>query len=232
MEDRPKQLPFRLAPRLALWTLCGLLIGSQTGCSLFVMAGKMIFGDPVVSCAFSSQTNIDLTKGEHTVVVVCKTPEVLGADSYSSLQVDLLAGTARRLKREGINIVNPNKVASWLDDNFGSLDDPTFLAQEFDADLVVVIDVESFSYKEESKNTLLRGRTTAQLTAYELRGDDEENELAVQVFSREFVSKYPELYPVPVETVSEITFRKKYLDRISDHIAQHFYDYRTSDAVY
>jgi len=232
MEDRPKQNTALQRPlrRLALIVFCGFLLLSQSGCSLFVMAGKMIFGDPVLPCAFTEQTKIDLTKGDYKVVVVCKAPEVL-TEGYSSLQVDLLAETSRRLKREGIEIVNPNKVASWLDDNLGDFDDPTYLAQEFEADLVLVIDVESFSYKEESKNTLLRGRTSAQLTAYELRGDDE-NELAVQIFAREFVSKYPELYPVPIESISEITFRKRYLDRISQHIAQHFYNHRASDAIY
>ncbi len=230
--DKTKRKPFSVTKRqLAMFVLCGLLTFGQSGCSLYVMAGKMLFGDPVQVCSFTQQTNIDLRKGKHKVVVICKSPEVLSS-GYSSLNVDLLAGTARQLKREDVEIINPNKVATWMDDTLGSITDPTALAQEFDADIVIIIDVENFSYKEDSKNTLFQGRTTAQLTAYELRGEDEADEMAVQVFSREFVSIYPELYPIPSESVSEVTFRKQYLDRISQHIAQHFYNHRTSVMIF
>ena len=202
----------------------------QSGCSLFVMGGKMLFGDPEVTCAFTSQSAVNLKKVDDKVVVVCNTPDTISND-YPSLNIDMLEGISRRLKREDITIVNPNDVATWFDDNLGVVDDPTILALEFDAKYVITIDVEKFSYREENSANLLRGRATGMIRAFELRKMGE-SERAVEVFHRELVSQYPEMYPVQSDRVSEKTFRKQYLDRVSEQIAQQFYNHKASEEIY
>lgn len=210
--------------------LIALTVSTQSGCSLFVMGGKMLFGDPKVDCAFGIQTGENLVKNEALVLVVCNSPDSVSSD-YPSLNVDMLEGIARRLKREEVQIVNPNEVATWFDDNLGAIDDPTVLAEEFDADYVITIDIEEFSYREENSNELFRGRANAMVRAYEMR-DFEGDKQAVEVFVRPIVSKYPEIYPIQADQTSEKTFRKKYLDRICEQVAQQFYDHPAGDVVY
>ncbi|MEZ6045707.1 MAG: hypothetical protein R3C11_09045 [Planctomycetaceae bacterium] len=164
------------------------------------------------------------------VIVICKTPDSISSD-YPSLNIDLLEGISRRLKREDISIVNPNDVATWFDDNLGVVDDPTMLALEFDAKYVITVDVEKFSYLEENSTNLLRGRSTGVLRAYELR-DFNNSSQAVEIFHRGLSSKFPEMYPVQSDRVSEKTFRKQYLDRVSEQIAQQFYNHKASEEVY
>lgn len=202
----------------------------QSGCSLGVMAGKMLFGDPTITCAFTNQTGVNLKKTDEKVIVVCTTPDSIASD-YPSLNIDMLEGISRRLKREDIYIVNPNDVARWFDDNFGVVDDPTMLALEFKAKYVITVDIETFSYREENSANLLRGRSNGMIRAYELR-EFGESDQAVEVYHRELVSKFPDNYPVQSDRVSEKTFRKQYLDRVSEQIAQQFYNHKASEEIY
>src|SRR5690606_36217545 len=107
----------RCAAGLALVLLAAGLPGS----SLVTMAGKMIFGDPVMPCAFTNMTRVDLAKEGKTVVVVCSTPEAVKSD-FPSLNIDLLDGVARQLNRREIKVVSPDDVAAWMDDNGGRWD--------------------------------------------------------------------------------------------------------------
>ncbi|QDU81705.1 hypothetical protein Pla110_34500 [Polystyrenella longa] len=210
--------------------LLGLFTSLLSGCSLFVMGGKMLFGDPELTCSFTSQSAVNLKKTDEKVIVICSTPDSISSD-YPSLNIDMLDGISRRLKRENITIVNPNDVARWFDDNLGVIDDPTMLALEFDAKYVITVDIDEFSYLEENSANLLRGRSTGMIRAYEMR-EFSGSSRAVEVYHRELVSKYPDIYPVQSDRISEKTFRKQYLDRVSEQIAQQFYNHKASEVIY
>ena len=56
-------------------SLClGACIFGLAGCSMFVLAGKMFFGDPKQTSAFHEGTGVDLTEGKKKVVVLCSAP--------------------------------------------------------------------------------------------------------------------------------------------------------------
>ena len=202
---------------------------SQSGCSLFVMAGKMFFGDPKIACAFRQRTGVDLTKGREKVLVVCSTPEAIRGD-YSSLDFDLADGVIRRLKRRGIEVVDPDELATWMDDNGGEWSNPSELARQFDADYIVHVDLNRFEYREENSPTLFRGRASGSVFAYEVRRTEGQKE-AVEVFVSEFNSEHPKGYPISTDRMSAKSFRKQYLDRISGQLAQLFCDHRASEGI-
>lgn len=201
-----------------------LLAVSVSGCSLFVMAGKMIFGDPTVTASFKQMTGVNLVKDQKKVVVVCSTPAHVDA-KLSSLKIDLLDGVARRLKRNGIQIVNPEEVAAWMDDTGGQWDDFGELIERFEPEIIIHIDLKGFSYQEENSPTLLRGRSTGHVHAYRVQKVGGES-MPMQIFESEFNSEYPPLHPVSVQQITEKTFRKQYIDRITDQLAHIFYDHR------
>ena len=66
-----RSLHTRTLRRTAFVVTLVVAVGSLSGCSLFVMAGKMFFGDPKVPSMFSAQTGVDLTEGEHELLVIC-----------------------------------------------------------------------------------------------------------------------------------------------------------------
>ncbi|MFO1023284.1 MAG: hypothetical protein U0903_21730 [Planctomycetales bacterium] len=59
-----------------------------SGCSLGVMAGKMLFGDPLIGDDFKGTTGKTLTEKGKKVAVICNAPESV-RDEFSALSVDL-----------------------------------------------------------------------------------------------------------------------------------------------
>ncbi|MGH7127702.1 MAG: hypothetical protein ACREJB_05335 [Planctomycetaceae bacterium] len=220
-----------LAQRLRFGVRLALAVGacSLTGCSLFVMAGKMVFGDPVSPCAFRQAAGVDLTEGEHTVLVVCSTPEAVKVES-SSLHYDLLDGVTRRLARQEIPTVNPDDVADWLDRNGGYWSDVDEIAAEFTSDYIIVVDLDEFDFHEQNSPTLLRGRTSGNVSVYQVREAGGVRH-AQQVFTRRYASVYPQNNPISRDERSERIFIKQYTDRVCSEIAWMFYDHRLSEEI-
>lgn len=215
--------------RTAAGWIVAALACAQSGCSLGVMAGRMLFGDPKAPSAFRAATHVDLVKEGSVVLIICTTPEALRAE-WSSLNIDLLDGVTRRLKSQGIKVVNPDDVATWIDDNGGSFDDPTMLAQEFEADYIVHLDLDRFSFREENSKSLYRGRTHGNITAYRVEKVNGQP-TARHAFEREFDSEYPGTYPVSADQTPEKVFQKRYMDRVCNQVSYLFYDHRLSEEM-
>ena len=74
----------------------------------------MIWGDPKMPSEFRQKTGINLTKTEKRLLIVCSTPEAVKSE-IPSLDLDLIDEITRRLGRNRIQVVNPDKVAKWVD---------------------------------------------------------------------------------------------------------------------
>lgn len=202
-----------------------------SGCSLFVMAGKMLFGDPKIDSTFKERTGVDLVEEEKTLLVICRTPYTV-QNSMPSLEYDLTDGILRRLKQRKIKTVSPDKVAVWMDENGGEIGNPSLLAKDFDCDFIAVVEVSSLSFYEENSRDMLRGHASGSIRAFEVKsteGDDSKR--ASLVYSGEFTSQYPEFSPVSIHSVSERTFQKQFLNQLATQISRHFHDYRMSETV-
>ncbi|QDT45509.1 hypothetical protein Pan241w_56340 [Gimesia alba] len=209
--------------------LLTLVCLSASGCSLYVMAGKMFFGDPLITCEFTKRTKVDLTEDKKKVLVICSTPESIRSD-YPSLNYDLLEQITYRLKRQDIEVMDTGEVATWLDDNGGVWNDVDELAENFEVDYIIHVDIDEFDYREPNSPNLLRGKAFGNVSAYEVMEADGMRR-ALEVFSSEYTSEYPSHLPVSIEQESPKVFRKKYLDRIADQIGRFFYNYHAGDGI-
>lgn len=143
---------------------CCLL--NLTGCSLFVMAGKMIQGDPVVDAEFDKYYGKSLEKSGKKVAVLVSTPETVKSE-FSSLDIDLAADISRKLALHHIDVIENHRIAKWIDDNGGDLDLKE-LGSEIEADLVIRVNFNHFDYREEASSDLFRGRANGSVAVYEL----------------------------------------------------------------
>lgn len=221
MIRRPHAL-IRTRTSLAPIALVGAL--AISGCSLGVMAGKMFTGEPLRPAQFRAMTGTDLTKGEQKIVVICSTPTSVDAD-LSSLNIDLIDGITRRMKVHGIDVIDPDEVAKWIDDNGGVVADPSEMARAFEADYVAWIDVYGFSLREENSPKLLRGRASGFLRVYQIQ-EVSGDRTALTAFNTEFKSTFPQHQPISETGRSALTFQKEFVDRICDELAEKFYDHR------
>ena len=219
--------------RTAVTLLMAVIFCCLAGCSLIVMTGKMIFGDPKVKCAFSAVRRVNLVKEKKKVLVICSVPESIKLE-FPSLEIDLQDLVTRRLKRHDIPIVNPNKVIDWIQEKGSGPSDPSQLARElagsFDTDYIIVIDLDRFSYTEENSPTMYQGHAEGIVIAFEV-GESDGTKTALHVFSQEFQSVYPRFAPQSAHQISKETFVNNYLRRVSLELAHLFYDHPMGEEV-
>lgn len=226
--------------QLSTLLLMLLLVGTISGCSMFVMAGKALFGDPKVTSAFTAATGTDLRKVEEPVVIICSAPHRL-LSANSSLQIDIVDRVSRNLETQGVRVVDSGEVASWYDDH-GEWGDYSELAKAFDAGFVFHIELRKFNYRVPASENLLQGKAEGHLSVHELKSNKkptmglskpkDDFVPLVEVFDRDFSLQFPTSYPVSRDSWSEDMFAQTFIDRTALHISQHLYDYKTSESVH
>ncbi len=220
---------FQPGRRDALRTLSGLIGGlslvSTVGCSkMLVGTGKLLFGDPKLPSEFTTLTKEDLTKGLKTVLVICSTPESV-EDDISTLKLDLIDGVTRRLRLHGVKIINPDRIADWIDEHDSLSSDPQELARDFDTDYVAWIDVQGFSLHEPNSPKLLRGQTTGYIRVFKVEEHNDQR-MALKVYQTEFALTYPQHQPISIQGRGVDVFHKDYVKHLCDLLAERFYDHR------
>ena len=200
------------------------------GCSSYgVGLAHMLLGNPKVKSDFSQLTGVDLEEdAARPLMILCSAPHSVTAD-FPGVQYDIIDGVARRLKAKGINIIPPDEVAEWLDDN-GTWREITDVATPLKAGFVAHLDLAQLSWREEGSKTLFRGRTFGHLRVYRMEYVDEAAAVAHQVFDQEFTDTYP-FAPVSAESTSEDMFRRGFIKRLCDQVAMRFYDHEFSDKI-
>ena len=217
-------LPRRQFVKTAALLICGVTSVALPGCSLGVMFGKMLTGDPKRLSEFKSMTREDLAKGKRKVLVICTTPESVESE-LATLKFDLIDGITRRMKLNGIKVINPDLVAAWIDEHDHAESSPSDLAQDFETDYIIHVVVESFSFREPNSPKLFRGRSSGFVRVFKVE-DFASQRVAQNVYVNEFASTYPTHQPISEQGRSSITFQKDYVERLCDQLAQKFYDHR------
>lgn len=212
-----------LAIASTVWTL--------GGCSLFVMAGKMFFGDPVKTAAFRATTDVDLTKGDKSVLFIATTPQSVKAE-MPSVDLVIVEQVGRILRTKGVKMYPPKKVLNWVDNRGGHWGSASEIAEAFpDADYIVQVDIERFTHREDNSPDLYRGQATGNVQAFEVVSIGG-RQSASPVFSRTFNCSYPSMHPKQAHQISEKTFQEEFLGRVCTQISQMFYDIRPSESVF
>ena len=208
--------------------LTGLLM-TQPGCSLMVMAGKALMGDPKIPSLFRQRTGIDLIEDEKTVLIVSTTPEFLRLKN-SAVDRDITEGVYRRFRRKEIKCIDPGKVDNWLGRVGGFWEDPSEIAEEFETDYIIHFDLDSISYVEENSVGFYRGKAHGQVKVYAVR-EVSGKRGAFLIFEHEYKTAYPNHYPISADNMSQRAFAEKFTKRISDELARLFYDYRSAETI-
>jgi len=209
----------RVPPQIFVMLLAAGLCSGLAGCSLFVMGGRMLMGDPKIPSAFDEFTHKSLAEPGTRTAVICTAP-MGNSSEAAALDQEMQAEISRRLKQQEIDVIDSNKVASWVDDNGGDWGGPEQFFEEFDkADFLVVIDVNEFSYLERNSPNLYRGRANLEISVYE------NDEYLRKIYTNSIESEYPTQHPVFADNISESGFRKQYVDHLSSRIARMFYEH-------
>lgn len=213
--------------------LIGLALASgllclQSGCiNTMVMMSKVILGDPVQISGFEQATGVSLAKADKNVLIRVSAPALV-SEAYGTLTADVEVELIRRMKRHDVPVMHPDTAAQVLD-RLGGTFDPQVLAREVsDCDYIMHIQMEKFSYIEDSSPNFYRGNAAGRITGYEVRKEDTGHH-AVQVFEQQFRSTYPTTYPVAVDSTPKNVFIRRFIDRLADNLGATFYSVNRSE---
>lgn len=210
--------------RLLLLGMSGLAVSVLPGCSLFVMAGKMFFGDPKQKCQFRRSTGVDLTKGEKKLLIACTAPHGV-LNKFPAIQIDLVDRISHLLKTRGVKVVDSDDVATWLDDN-GHWGDFGELSARFKADYVVHVNIITFEVDVPNSSNLQQGRMSCRVEILDCKKTDSPS----GVFDNTYDMSYPK-FPIQNENKSERIFLESFMKNVSTSLAQLLYDHRASEVV-
>lgn len=206
--------------------LPGLLLAAAVtaaGCNYVVGLGYLIGGPPSVEPDFDKATNESLTDKEVVAAVVCYAPTPVKWNN-SEIDREIAEYVAHRLNQHHIDVRSPEEVRKWIDEH-PHWDQPEEIGKGVDVTHVVFIDLSEFSLYEEDAPNLYRGRAEAMISVVAKQPGNEWREIYV----KELVSRYPLAVARPVANQSFDSFKRQYLERLSEDIGRLFYEYYNGD---
>jgi hypothetical protein len=214
-------------------TLATVLVFSIAGCKQFILLSYLIGGPPSIEPVFTQQTGTSLTDFEVKVAVVCYAEEELLWD-FDKVDHQIAAAVTHQLRQRKIDVISPDRVRAWLDQN-PDWDRPQEIgAGLVDADglnptHVIYIDLLEYSLYEPDSHNLYRGRAEARVTVVKMNEDGDGD--GQNIFDNDIQSKYPLLTPESTASVPYEDFKGRYLVRLSDEIGRLFYERYAGDDI-
>ena len=196
-----------------LWLLPALTITIAPGCAGFVANLIHVAKGNLVPA------ECELLEGRK-VAVVC----VSDASSYGPIRAaDTIARQATQLIQANvkkIQTVDQQTIEQWKDTHDWNEIDYTEIAKGVDAELIVAIDLISFSLHE--GKTMYKGRSDVEVAVYDMTQDGK------QVFR---VSpsqiQYPRSSGYTISEISEREFRNRFVGVVARRVARLFYAYES-----
>jgi hypothetical protein len=222
--------------RRALLLAAAHLAATLPGCQIIIGTLMTLQGRPKTTCEFTRMTHGKslAEKGKKVIVLSCSSA---GAQSEEpSLDLDIIAEVSRRLQIENVDVVDPHKVGTWIDDN-GGIKESTKLDPigiKFNADYIILFNFSNFGYLEPNSQNLYRGHASYKVVVVEMVKNERSpgGKQARMLYSHAFESKYPLNRPVAVEEVgTPELFKSRYKARLSQELARLFVDYETSEEI-
>jgi hypothetical protein len=221
--------------RLALVALfAGGSLLSISGCDPRTLAYFLQPFEPTVAppCEESFQ-------GKKIVILCRAVSDSMG--EYSSLERDLGKEVASifRKKVKKITVVDPDKVATWVEAHPKETD-PAEVARDFDADIVIFLEVEHFQSSSPSDLNMLHGTAKVHVKAYEMdypknskgKPIKDQPKEAHEIHEGYAEPAFPERGPIPIDTGSSRSkFRITFLKVVAKEISWHFIEHAPDDSI-
>jgi len=164
---------------------------------------------------------------EKRVVVLCEPTSSFEYTAPTAAR-ELARGVSANLSQRvpGIEVVDYRRVASWLDNGNNTWETPDEIGKQFDADVVVAIELGQ--YKLYEAQTLLRGQASALVQVFDCSDQGQGNVL----FERNIKVVYPPHTPVSTSERTKNEFERMFNTVLADHVGRFFYRHDPSTDYY
>jgi hypothetical protein len=178
-------------------------------------------------------------KGKKVVVL---THATAGTQSeFPGLERDLtrefISNLRKKTKR--ITIVEPDKVATWVEAH-PKWTDPTEAARDFEADVVIFLELEQFQTQAPGDLNVLQGTAKVHIQAFELahpknsRGKPivEQPKEAHPIYDDYQETVFPIRGPVPIDSgVGRAAFKNRLIQVVAAECSWHFVEHAPGDVI-
>jgi hypothetical protein len=219
LERIAKDCVMRNTSPLGLRLLSFLLVALLTtapGCGAIATVAYWINGPTKVTAKFAGLE-------KKRVAVVCLDANSLGGPGGEADAIAKTTSIALGYHVPHVTMVRPAEIADWIDSRSEDLTDYRDVGRGVKADMVVGIDLDSFSIHD--GQTLLKGRAKVGVKVYDMaKGGEVVYEVPVKEIS------WPENGSRSV-TENEANFRTIFIHTLAQKIARDFYDYELLEDI-
>ena len=204
----------RMSPEL-IPVVAGLAV-IISGCNLLIPLAML--GNPKQKIA----PEYDKLPNARTLVVVWADRATLF--DYPHVRLELATYVRDKIAAElkGADLVDPVAVADYQERTLGGSLDPEEVGREFDAALVVYIELLQFQIRDPEAPDFLRARIEASVAVYDLKADPDEPRIQhlkpVEVL-------YPERGGILFSATNSATVRQATYVLFAEQVARKFYEY-------
>ena len=213
--------------------LASVVIGISGCLKQFILLSYLIGGPPSIEPEFDRQTGTQLTEFGVKVAVVCYAEDRLKWD-FDKIDHQIAAAVTLQLRSHKIDVIEPDRVRAWLNEN-PDWDRP----QEIGASLtaadstkpthIIYIVLIDYSLYEPDSHNLYRGR--AEATVSVIKMDEEDPGEGEKIYTDEIKSQYPIHAPESTASVPFSDFKGRYMARLSEEIGRLFYERYAGDDI-
>jgi len=177
---------------------------------------------------------------EKKVVILCNvSANALG--EFPSLERDMcreVAGLFRK-KVKKITVVDPDKVATWIEAH-PKWSDPSDAARDFDADVVIFLEIEEFRIQSPGDLNVLHGTSKTHIQVFEMQYPKNSKDKPIKdqpkeahnIYDQYCESTFPNRGPIPVDSgTSPSAFKNKFLRIAATEISWHFVEHAPDDTI-
>lgn len=153
------------------------------------------------------------------------------------LQREFIANLKKKAKK--ITIVEQEKVATWVEGH-PNWTDPSSAARDFEADIVIFLEIEQFQIQAPGDLNVLQGNARVHIQAYELKpaknskgkpikDQPKESEAIYDDYQE---STFPIRGPVPMDSgVGRGAFKTRFLQVVAGECSWHFVEHSQDDVI-
>lgn len=177
-------------------------------------------------------------KGKKVVVLTHATASTQA--EFPGIDRDLarqFVNNIRKVKK--ITLIEPEKAATWMDAH-PKWTDPSDAARDFEADIVIFLEIEEFQTRAPGDLNVLQGTAKVHIQAFELshpknsKGKDitDQPKESIQIYDDYQETIFPLRGPIPMDSgVGQAAFKNRLLQIVASECSWHFVEHPQEDMV-
>jgi hypothetical protein len=174
------------------------------------------------------------------VVILCNATSSALAD-FPAVERDFTREFSACLKKKGkkIFVVDPDKIATWVEAH-PRWTDPADAARDFDADIVIFLEIEQFQIQAPGDLNMVHGDSKVHIQAFEMKYPTNSKDKPIKdqpkeannIYDEYAETSFPNRGPLPIDTgTSRSAFKNKFMKIVATEASWHFVEHAEDDSI-